>query len=300
LRFIKTINKINYQKSISSLKRVCKILNLDIEESKSYFDIFIQNEQLCAYFDKLNSEVLLPDWVWELNSEQCKLFVDSMTYDFSKDYQHDVDTMTTFCYKTANDLQRICFHSGYSSTIRSEKLNCGDSWSYDGEISYDIIIYKNKTETIVNRDFQQDSWKPYKGKVYCCTVNDETLDGGIIYVRRNGVTVWSCNSRHGQKGTIGITADAIDMPFTENGITPDIVLNPNAIPSRMTIGQLVEGLVGKSAALQGMDADGTVFEEHDFEMAKNMLEKMGRTRLFFEFLVNKKPRYSGEKVTIRF
>jgi len=101
------------------------------------------------------------------------------------------------------------------------------------------------------------------------------------------------SSRHGQKGTIGIMMDAIDMPFTKDGIVPDLIVNPNAIPSRMTIGQLVECLVGKCAAIQGMDADGTVFEEHDFEHAKDVLEKLGYERNGYEEMYNG---MSGEKM----
>lgn len=72
------------------------------------------------------------------------------------------------------------------------------------------------------------------------------------------------SSRHGQKGVCSQKWPAIDMPFTESGMQPDIIINPHAFPSRMTIGMFVESLAGKAGALHGIAQDSTPFrfDEH--------------------------------------
>lgn len=93
-------------------------------------------------------------------------------------------------------------------------------------------------------------------------------------------------SRAGQKGTVGILLPAADMPFTKEGIQPGLIVNSNAIPSRMTIGQLIECLVGKKSALKGHESDGTPFNYPDIESIKDELEELGYNRNGTEYLYN--------------
>jgi len=87
------------------------------------------------------------------------------------------------------------------------------------------------------------------------------------------------SSMHGQKGTIGAVRRQVDMPFCpRTGMTPDIIINPHCIPSRMTVGQLIEMLMGKAMSIKGAIGNGTPFGQFDIDSLYDLVHRCGMQR----------------------
>ncbi|KAF2755609.1 beta and beta-prime subunits of DNA dependent RNA-polymerase [Pseudovirgaria hyperparasitica] len=83
------------------------------------------------------------------------------------------------------------------------------------------------------------------------------------------------SSRHGQKGVVGLIAEHADMPFSDAGIVPDVIMNPHGFPSRMTVGKMLELLSGKAGVLNGTLEFGTAFGGSDHRLMSDLLVKHG-------------------------
>eukprot|EP01133_Synstelium_polycarpum_P014866 gene14866-17579_t len=125
--------------------------------------------------------------------------------------------------------------------------------------------------------------KMYKGKEDAY-IDDVKILGGSVALKattqivrfiiklrynRNPVIGDKFASRHGQKGVLSQLWPEINMPFNESGMKPDIIINPNAFPSRMTIGMLVEIMAAKAGAIHGHFQDATAFQFNEKHMAIN-------------------------------
>ena len=83
------------------------------------------------------------------------------------------------------------------------------------------------------------------------------------------------SSRHGQKGVVGLIAEQVDLPFTSEGIVPDVIMNPHGFPSRMTVGKMLELISGKAGVLVGEMQYGTAFSGSKVEDMGDILIKHG-------------------------
>jgi DNA-directed RNA polymerase subunit B len=122
--------------------------------------------------------------------------------------------------------------------------------------------------------------RPSETGVVDTVVMTQSNEGGKMYkIRVRDMRIPEIGdkfaSRHGQKGVVGILARNEDLPYTADGVIPDVLINPHAFPSRMTVGMFMESISGKAAAIRGTKFDGSAFVGEKMEEIKAALENSG-------------------------
>lgn len=236
------------------------------------------------------------DWVWWLSRDHSEKLVRAMCLGDGGEMENGTWRYYTSSTGLADDFQRLCLQAGFSCNKKLKGLAGSSHMGISGtkqvkitqnEDSWVLTIITAQNEPIINKDMKH---KPnmygkidFDGKVYCCTVPQ---GDGVIYVRRNGTPIWCGQSRSAQKGTCGMVYRQDEMPFSKNGITPDIIMNPHAVPSRMTMGQLMECIMGKAACHLGSYGDSTPFTDCSVETIATILQRSGYERHGNEILYN--------------
>lgn len=170
----------------------------------------------------------------------------------------------------------------------------------------DAIIGKTKITTIVKENKDSIFSEQIKEEIYSdrSLIADKTISGKIdkVFVFKNDEDLnvakirfrkarvpelgdKAC-SRMAQKGIIGGIIPIENMPYTKDGIVPDIIINPHAIPSRMTMAHLLEMLIGKYACIKGTTVDGTPFNNNNYDSLYDELETHGYEKHGNEILYN--------------
>ncbi|MBI3622577.1 DNA-directed RNA polymerase subunit B'' [Candidatus Pacearchaeota archaeon] len=118
-----------------------------------------------------------------------------------------------------------------------------------------------------------------KGIVESVFVTEDNEGNKIVQVKTRDQRIPEVGDKfatsHGQKGVVGFIAPEEDLPFTSRGIKPDVIFNPHGLPSRMTVGYLIELLAGKVSSLRGKVVDGTCFCGESKDDLEKQLEELG-------------------------
>jgi DNA-directed RNA polymerase subunit B len=119
--------------------------------------------------------------------------------------------------------------------------------------------------------------RPSETGVIDTVVMTQSNEGGKMYkIRARDMRIPEIGdkfaSRHGQKGVMGLLAKAEDLPYTAEGMSPDVLINPHAFPSRMTVGMMMESICGKAASFRGKRFDGSAFVGEKMDEVKKVMD----------------------------
>ena len=230
------------------------------EEEFNYLSVYIINElkrhmnsSLLVEDENEDEQFSAPEIVWKLSQYQAQLLVECLIRTLQKfDPQ-----LFVFKQSISDFIQRIALHAGGCAMIRK-------ILDMEGAVYWQVEFSTGEHIAGAGCAKSVETIRAYKGPVHCLT-----MPKGNFYVRRNGIPCWTGNS------IVASVLQQSDMPFTESGLTPDLIINTNSIPSRQIIGQLIETTVGKICARHGSVADGTSFLPVNHHLHADELVELG-------------------------
>ena len=248
----------------------------------------------------------LPDYVWSLSQRQSRVLMNALLNGDGSTMQYKGEDgfsrYGTISVRLANDISRLALHCGWSGIVkfaqeagvtRTGVHTLGSRAGQEITVTskhdyYKVSIIREQNQPWINKKKNAENIEEivqYEGKVYCVE-----MPSSHTYYMREGFHCPSLivgnSSRHGQKGTCGNIIQECDMPYTKDGLKPDIIINPHAIPSRMTIAQLKETLLGKVLVQLGLFGDGTSFGNLDVKTIAEELQKVGYESYGNEIMYN--------------
>ncbi|CAE7193248.1 POLR1B, partial [Symbiodinium necroappetens] len=181
----------------------------------------------------------------------------------SKD-QQELNHFTNVMSK-GSQVQRFSPNLGLARHLEDDGFPPVGTYLQAGDHLYCTVNYKGDPHIEKYKDDEPAYVEQVVKLDGCHVIGSQPCKRAILKLRytRNPVVGDKFSSRHGQKGVMSVLWPGEDMPFTEGGLTPDILFNPHGFPSRMTIGMLIESIAGKTAALEARKtADATTFREY--------------------------------------
>lgn len=258
-----------YVSNRTKIERITEVLRtMNVQHCvDSSGKIIIDDENIYTHFYQMNYNKKFPSYIWTLSRSQCRTIMDLL-------YRETNEPLVYYTNQEyiANEMTRLALHCNWSANIEHTTIykdNCQ-------EMIYAVHVNHLDNQPYINRynDLSKsETTEHYTGRVYCI----EMPSSHTYYMRETSSSppcIVGNSSRHGQKGTCGNIIPECDMPFTKDGLRPDIIINPHAIPSRMTIGQLKETLLGKVLLELGLFGDGTSFGNLDIDTISAKLSEL--------------------------
>jgi DNA-directed RNA polymerase II subunit RPB2 len=289
------------ERKILFLEQILSILNILYTYSKDG-KFYLSGYKMPHIYEKFMNighgalNKYLPSYVWSLSQRQSRVLLEALlqgdghTMEYKGEPQFS--RYGTISVQLADDITRLALHCGWSGIVKLAEepsgiarvgmRNLGSRAGQEVSVTqkhpyYKVSIIREQNQPwIFKKTNESNIYKTldYQGKVYCI----EMPSSHVYYMRETQTSpclIIGNSSRHGQKGTCGNIIPECDMPFTKDGLKPDIIINPHAIPSRMTIAQLKETLLGKVLIELGIFGDGTSFGNLDIKTIAQELQKTG-------------------------